>query len=98
MKSIVKISKTVEEAIDEAVKELGVDRKEVRFEVIEEPSKGLFGFIGSKDAKVKVTVVNDPVEIAETFTAMLLNGMHISGNAKESRKNTMLFVLLILEY
>lgn len=92
MKSIVKISKTVEEAIGEAVKELGVDREDIKFDIIEEPSKGLFGFIGSRDAKVKVTVVNDPVEIAENFIDMLLKGMHIDGNAKIVKKNTILFV------
>ncbi|WP_077369283.1 RNA-binding cell elongation regulator Jag/EloR [Anaerosalibacter sp. Marseille-P3206] len=92
MRSIVKVSKTVEEAIEEAVKELGVDREDVDVEVMEEPSKGLFGLIGVKDAKVKVTVVNDPVEITQNFIDMLLNKMQLSGRADVNRKNTTVFV------
>jgi len=92
MRSIVKVSKTVEEAIEEAVKELGVDREDVDIEVMEEPSKGLFGLIGVKDAKVKVTVVNDPVEITQNFIDMLLNEMQLSGRAEVNRKNSTVFV------
>lgn len=92
MKSIVKVSKTVEEAIAEAVKELGVEKEDVYSEVIEKPSKGLFGLIGTKEAKVKVTVINDPVEIAQNFIDMLLKGMQVSGRARITKKDSILFV------
>ncbi len=62
MKSVVKISKTVEEAIDIALEELGANKEDVHVEILEEPSRGLFGLLGVKDAAVKVTVVNDPAE------------------------------------
>ncbi len=55
MKYIIKNAKTVEEAINSSLVELNLNRDEVEIEIIEEGSKGLFGLIGTKDAKVKVT-------------------------------------------
>ncbi len=54
---IERIGKTVNDAVDAALRELQVKKENVNIEVIEEGSKGLFGIIGSKMAKVKVTVV-----------------------------------------
>ncbi len=56
------MSKTVDEAVNIALEELGVNKEDVHVEVLEEPSKGLFGLLGTRDATVKVTVTNDPVE------------------------------------
>ena len=58
-KVIEKSAKTVEDALKAALEELGVSKTEVDYEVIEEPSKGLFGFIGTKPAKIRVTVKKD---------------------------------------
>lgn len=77
MRSVVKTSKTVEEAIREGLKELGAERDEVSTEILEEPSKGIFGFIRTREAKVKITIVNDPVEQAESFINELLSKMNI---------------------
>lgn len=77
MKSIIKVSKTVEDAINEGLMELNVTKSDVEIEVIEEPSKGLFGIIGGKDAKVKITVIYDPVEVAENFIYKVLHSMQV---------------------
>ena len=77
MKSVVKISKTVEEAVNSALEELGANKEDVHVEILEEPSRGLFGLLGVKDAAVKVTVV----EKAENFLNKLLISMGIKGNA-----------------
>ncbi len=50
--------KTVDMAIKAAVEQLGVDLDDVRTEILETPSKGIFG-LGSKLAKVRVTVISD---------------------------------------
>ena len=47
-------AKTVEEAKALAAKKFGKDISEIRFEIVEEGKKGVFGF-GAKDAKVKAT-------------------------------------------
>ena len=53
--------KTVDLAIKAAVEQLGVDLDDVRTEILEAPSKGIFG-LGSKLAKVRVTVIDDDAE------------------------------------
>lgn len=77
MRSVIKISRTVEEAVKEALVELGANEDDVSVDIIEEPSKGLFGLIGGKDAKVKVSVIYDPIEIAENFLNKILYSMSI---------------------
>ncbi len=78
MKSVIKVSKTVDDAIKEALIELDANKEDVKIEIIDEPSKGLFGLIGGKDAKVRVSLVYDPIEIAENFLSKVLNSMSIS--------------------
>ena len=46
--------RTVAEAIDSALDELGVHEEDVEHEVIEEPRSGLFGRFGGSDARVRV--------------------------------------------
>ena len=48
--------KTVEEAISEGLKRLGLSIGEVQVDILEEGSKGLFGLFGSKTARVRLTV------------------------------------------
>ena len=49
-------ARTVEEAIEQGLQELGVSIGDVDVRVVEEGSKGLFGLFGSRPAKVKLTV------------------------------------------
>jgi len=49
-------AKTVEEAIEQGLQELGVGIGDVEVQVLEEGSKGLFGLFGSRLAKVSLTV------------------------------------------
>lgn len=53
--------KSVEEAIENALEELGVERDEVEIEVLEEPKKGRLG-IGGHDARVRVWLIGDEDE------------------------------------
>lgn len=55
MKSIEKVGKTVDDAITEALIELGASTDEVNIEIISKGSKGWLGF-GAKLAKVRVTL------------------------------------------
>ncbi|MDP3051378.1 MAG: Jag N-terminal domain-containing protein, partial [Eubacteriales bacterium] len=56
MKVVEKNGKTVEAAVDAALQELQVGADRVTIEVLDEPSKGLFGILGGKPALVRVTV------------------------------------------
>ena len=50
---IEKEAKSAEEAIEEICKELGKEREELEFEVIEEKSRGILGLMGNKRVKVR---------------------------------------------
>ena len=54
--TVTKTAKTVEKAVQAALEELGVPEERVDYEVLEHPTKGLFGILGGKPAKVRVTV------------------------------------------
>ena len=56
MKQFEALAKTVEEAIELGLQELGVSIGDVDVVVVEEGSKGLFGLFGSRPAKVRLTV------------------------------------------
>ncbi len=59
MKSTVKVGKTVEEAVEKALKALNADEAEVEIKILEEPKAGLFGLIGAKDAVVEVSIIEE---------------------------------------
>lgn len=48
--------RTVEEAIDEALDQLGVDEDDIEYEVLEEPRRGLFGRLGAPGARIRARV------------------------------------------
>lgn len=62
MKTLEIKGKTIEEAINNAIIDLGVDREEIDYEVLEEPSKGIFGIFGTKPALIRVIVKDNPVK------------------------------------
>ena len=64
-RTIEKTGKTVEDALRAALSELGVSESEVDVEVLETPSKGIFGFFGTKPARLKVTVKEIPAPKSE---------------------------------
>lgn len=80
MKSVTVEKLTVDEAIKYALNDLNAEMSEVEVEIIKEPSKGLLSFLGSKNAKVKVTVTNGPEEKTKKFFDVLLDKMNIEAN------------------
>lgn len=75
MKEVEKSGKSIEEAVQSALTELGVTRDQVDVVVLVEPSKGFLGLIGNKLAKVRVSVR----ELIEQAKAV------VKEEAKESR-------------
>ena len=92
MKFVVKIGKTVEEALHEALCELEAKEEDVKVEVLDEPSKGFLGFIGSKEAKIKVTLINDPIETADSFLLKIFDSMGIEANNQIKKEGNILYV------
>lgn len=77
MNSVEKTAKSVEEAVKLALEELKAEEENVLVEIIEQPNKGIFGIIGSRMAKVKVTLKEEEIkevkEQKETRVALNLN-------------------------
>lgn len=78
MKKLVMTGKTVEEAVDKALVELSIPRSQAQIRILQQPSRGLFGLIGMRQAKVEVEWVPDPVEQAKAFLEDVLRQMNLS--------------------
>lgn len=78
MQTVELSGKTVDEALKKALLDLGgLTREQVEVEVISEGSRGFLGFLGSKDAVVRVTVKETREEKAKNFVKKLLQKMQI---------------------
>jgi spoIIIJ-associated protein len=65
---------TTEEALESALKELGVSRDQVSVKVIHEPTKGILG-LGAKLAKIRVTLKEDVSSTPEAILHEILSHM-----------------------
>lgn len=63
-RSVEVTAKSVDEAIETALKRLDADREQVETEILAEGSRGLLGF-GGEDAKVRVTLTEAPKVLEE---------------------------------
>ena len=92
MDSVEKIAKTVDEAVEEALKALNVASDDVTIEVLDPGSKGgLFG-IGSKPAKVLVKKKLDPVDVVKNFLREATLSMGLSVRFETNVKDKHIYV------
>lgn len=77
MKTVEKIARTKEEAVAEALRDLGVGIDQVRIEIIEETNKGILGFLSGKAVKVRVSLKEDLGQVAGLFLRELLVNMGV---------------------
>lgn len=78
--SVEKSAKTVEDAIDSALLELNTSKENVDIEIIDEGTRGIFGLIGNKQAKVKVTVKESMASKAKEFLLKILEKMRVDAD------------------
>jgi spoIIIJ-associated protein len=77
MKKIVVTGKTVEDAVKSGLAQWNTTEDRVTVHVLEHPTKGLFGLIGSKEAKVELEFIPDPIEEAYKFLQDVLRSMQM---------------------
>lgn len=87
--------KNVEESLKNALKELNVTEDKVEYNVVEEGSRGLFNLIGSKPAKIVVTVKRDYVLEAKTFLRSVLDSMDIKAEIRIVEEDNVLNINLL---
>lgn len=95
MKSLEKSAKTVDEAVVDALVELGLTSDQVDIEVLDEGSKGILGLFGTKLARVRVTQKINLQDVAKDFLQKLLKSMDLNPEIMitEEDKNTLMINL-----
>lgn len=88
MRQVEAEGKTLEEALDKALKELGVSREQVKVEVLFE-KKGFLGFLGTKTVRVRVTSVagERALEKARIVLSDILERMEVRGEVNAARRD-----------
>ncbi len=71
--------RTYEEAVEKALTSLGIKKSNATIEVLDEPSHGILGLIGNKNARVSVALKHEPDEYLENYLQDLINHMKIDG-------------------
>ncbi len=94
MKFVEVTGKSVNEAIENALKELNITKDRAIIDIIDEGSKGFLSLIGNKPAKVKVTVKRDYVEEAYNFIKSVLDSMRILAEIKIKEDNDVININL----
>lgn len=92
-KSVTKSAKTVSAAVELALQALGLSEDKVKVEILEEGSRGLFGF-GAKDAVVCVTPVLDLEGRARDFLTDIFVTMGLKVNIDITRTDRMMNIVL----
>ena len=77
MKKIVVSGKTVEDAVKLGLTKLNTTEDRVKISVLQQGSKGLFGLIGAKEAKVELEVIPDTLEQTILFLNEVLAAMNL---------------------
>lgn len=92
MKSVEKTGKTIDEAVEKALAELGISKDEAEIEVLIEPSRGFLGILGGNDAKVKVTVKPSRVDLAKKFVSGIIERMNIPASFESREREDALYI------
>lgn len=92
-----KEAKTVESAIEEALNEMNICKDDADIEILDEGSKGLFGFIGGRNALVRVYKKVDYEEIVKSFLYPVFEVMGIDADIEITADNNSISVKLSAE-
>jgi len=96
MDTIERTGKTVEEAVADALAQLGAIEDEVEINVLEQGSKGIFG-IGSKPARVFVKKKFEPISAAKNFLRDLTLAMGLIVQFEMNLKDKHLYINMLGE-
>jgi spoIIIJ-associated protein len=77
MKKIVVTGKTIEDAVKSGLQQWNVTENRIKYEVLEQPSKGLFGLFGVKEAKVELELLPDAMEEVHGFLQDIFRTMSL---------------------
>ncbi|KMM36406.1 RNA-binding cell elongation regulator Jag/EloR [Guptibacillus hwajinpoensis] len=93
MRSVTVTGKTIEEAMKDALNQIGTVQENVDIEVLEQPKKGFLGF-GGKPARIKVTKKLDIMEQTSTFLQEVISNMGVEASIEGRREDRDLYFTL----
>jgi spoIIIJ-associated protein len=91
MRQVETTGRTVDEAIDRALGELGADRDDVEIEVVAAGSRGMLG-LGAREAVVRVILKDRPAAVAHTLMVQMLRHMGFAGTVRVHEQNELIAV------
>ena len=92
MRAVEKRGRSVEEAVSAALAELGLTRDEVDIEVVEEPSKGLFGFLGGREAVVRVRERESRISRCKRFVEDIFRAIGVDDDVQVRESEEYLYI------
>ena len=69
--------KTIDEAVENGLKELGCKKDDVEVKILEVPYKGFLGVFGSKDAQVELELKDQTEEVTRQFLQSMFQAMNL---------------------
>ena len=91
-KTVTGTGKTVDDAINQGLQQLGVTKNQVETNIIQVPDSGLMKIFGKKEAIVEVTLLNDPEQKARDFLTEVFDAMKIPCILKTRLEDNVLFI------
>ncbi len=92
MKTLEMTGKTVNEALENALKSLNLTEDRVEYEVLDEGSKGFLNLIGAKPAKILVKVKRDYKDEVKLFLRNILNSMKVQAEIRIREENDIIHI------
>lgn len=86
--------KTIEAAIEDGLKDMGLDKNNAEIVVIDEPAKGVFG-LGSKKAKVGIEAKKTDADRATEFLNGLFDLLNVPTTMETKEEDGKIFIDLI---
>lgn len=90
MKKVITTGKTVEEAIELALKQLNTTRDRIETNILELPSSGIMSFFRTKLAKVEVILNTDVCKSAIEYLDVVIAAMGIQANIEANLEDNIL--------
>jgi spoIIIJ-associated protein len=91
-KTVTSTGKTIEEAINSGLQQLGVTKDQVETTVVQVPDSGLMKIFGKKEAIVEVTLINNCEQKAVDFLSEVLEAMKINCKINTRLEDSVLFI------
>ncbi|WP_318841584.1 RNA-binding cell elongation regulator Jag/EloR [Metabacillus halosaccharovorans] len=85
---------TVNEAVEEALKQLQAKPDDVEITILDEGKKGFFGVFGKKPASVKVTLIHNPINAVQEFLVDVIQKMGINADVQVKQSGKVIKIQL----